>query len=301
MQRRISAFFGPNAAAPAAKRAKLIAAAAYTPTPAAATTTNAGDALPADVAARIAAKRAAALAKLAARRAGGGGSAAFAALEPSWRAALAVTLAEPFWAELRDFVDKERRRVSVFPAAGDVFSAFNSCSLSRVKVVIIGQDPYHGKGQAHGMCFSVQKGVAVPPSLRNMYKELADDAEGWKAPRHGNLEAWARQGVLLLNNVLTVEEGKANSHKGRGWERFTDAVVAAVNKRAGKGVVFMLWGNGARAKGKDINTKKHCVLHAVHPSPLSASRGWFGCKHFSKANKYLVESGQEPIDWTLED
>lgn len=299
MQRRISAFFGPGAASgPAAKRAKLAKPAAAAGGDGGGGGGGGGAALPADVAARIAANRAAALARLAARKAVPAGG-AVAALEPSWRAALAVTLAEPFWAQLQEFVEKERRTKTIFPTPENVFSAFNSCGLASVKVVIVGQDPYHGRGQAHGMCFSVAKGVAVPPSLKNMYKELSTDIEGWKQPKHGNLEAWAKQGVLLLNNVLTVEEGKANSHKGRGWERFTDAAVAAINKRKGKGVVFMLWGNSAKAKCKDINTKKHLILHTVHPSPLSASRGWFGCKHFSKANDYLKETDQTPIDWCL--
>jgi uracil-DNA glycosylase len=298
MQRRISAFFGPNV--PPAKRAKPSPPASEPDGLAAAPATAAplsGAPLPSDVAARVAANRAAALARLAAR--GAAAAPALAALEPSWRAALAGTLAEPFWPQLAAFVEARRAAARVYPPPEALFSAFNYSSFTRTRVVIIGQDPYHGPRQAHGMAFSVARGVPIPPSLRNMYKELAEDVEGWAVPRHGNLEPWARQGVLLLNAVLTVEDGRPNSHKGRGWERFTDAVVAAINKREGKGVVFLLWGSYAKAKGEGINKRKHSVMHAPHPSPLSASRGFFGCKHFSAANAYLVRTGQEPIDWTL--
>lgn len=253
MQKRISAYFGPGGSAQPAKRAKRDASSSGSAAPAAsaASATSAASAAPppSSPAARLAANRAAALAKLAARRASGASGPkipGFAALEPSWRAALAVTLAEPFWAQLAAFVDARRKEATVFPPANEVFSAFNHCPLGRVKVVVIGQDPYHGKGQAHGMSFSVGRGVAAPPSLRNIYKELEADIDGWKRPRHGHLEKWAKQGVLLLNSVLTVEEGKANSHAKRGWERFTDAVVQAVGRREGKGVVFLLWGNGAK-------------------------------------------------------
>jgi uracil-DNA glycosylase len=201
---------------------------------------------------------------------------------------------------LSEFVAKERSlKLAIYPAPDAVFSAFNNSPFARTRVVIIGQDPYHGPHQAHGMSFSVARGVAIPPSLRNIYKELTTDVPGWTVPKHGNLETWARQGVLLLNSVMTVEGGKPNSHKGRGWERFTDGVVAAVNKRQGKGCVFMLWGAYAEAKGIAINAKKHCVLRSAHPSPLSANRGFFGCGHFSKANDFLSSTNQATIDWTV--
>jgi uracil-DNA glycosylase len=322
MQKRISSFFSNG---PPAKRTKpslgptvtpvssttnvddttVVAAGEATPATTSSPAVAAHPALPDDVVARIEANRAAAVAKLKARgaRAGHGGGAGGedtrAPLEPSWRRALALTLAEPSWTQLLEYVARQRASATVYPEPDVVFSALNNCPLARTKVVIIGQDPYHGPRQAHGMCFSVNRGLPIPPSLRNIYKELADDIPGWTHPGHGNLEHWAKQGVLLLNSVLTVEAGKANSHKGRGWERFTDAVVHAINKREGKGCVFMLWGGPAKLKGSSINQHKHCILRTVHPSPLSASQGFFGSKHFSLANKHLIETNQTPIDWNI--
>lgn len=261
------------------------------------------DTLAPDVKSRIEANRAAARAKLLARAAQRSNTTSpdfGAALEPSWRHALTDTINEPFWKLLAQFVADERQKKTVFPPPDKVFSAFNHSSFSRTKVVIIGQDPYHGPRQAHGMCFSVQEGVFPPPSLINIFGELENDISGFARPEGGCLEKWANQGVLLLNSVLTVVSGQPNSHKGRGWERFTDAVVNALNKRKGPGIVFMLWGGNAKKKGAKVNPKKHCVLTAVHPSPLSANRGgWFGNKHFSKANTFLKKTDQQPIDWTL--
>lgn len=254
-----------------------------------------------DVQAKIEANRAAARAKMLARRTDFHTKDGFgASLEPSWREALSVTLSEPFWDTLIAFVARERTTATVYPPPDKVFSAFNHSSFSRTRVIIIGQDPYHGPGQAHGMSFSVPKGVYPPPSLNNIFGELQKDIPGFTRPQGGCLEKWANQGVLLLNAVLTVRRGQASSHQGRGWERFTDAVVHAVNHRDGPGCVFMLWGAYAKKKGLRINTKKHCVLTSVHPSPLSANRGgWFGCKHFSKANNFLRKTKQDPIDWML--
>lgn len=223
----------------------------------------------------------------------------FKDLEPSWRVALEPVLLQPRMAELSAFVAARRKAATVYPPSKSMFSALDACALADVRVVILGQDPYHGAGQAHGACFSVERGVGVPPSLRNIFKEIEGDVEGFEVPGHGCLEAWRKEGVLLLNAVLTVEEGKANSHKGKGWEVFTNAVVDAVNRRE-EGVVFMLWGGSAKKMGKKLNQKKHLVLTAAHPSPLSANRGgWFGCKHFSKANEWLSENGRVPVDWTI--
>ncbi|PXF41810.1 Uracil-DNA glycosylase [Gracilariopsis chorda] len=297
MQSSITSFFKKTPATSVNKQSKR--ATALSPTQA---KLLKEETLPADVKARIAANRAAARAKLLARTMKNmNGKADFgAALEPSWREALADTLKEPFWKTLSDFVATERRAHTVYPPPDKVFSAFNHSSFIRTRVVIIGQDPYHGPGQAHGMCFSVLAGVYSPPSLQNIFSELENDIPGFKKPRSGCLEKWANQGVLLLNSVLTVQRAQPNSHKGRGWERFTDAVVDALNKRPGPGLVFMLWGGYAKKKGASINAKKHCVLKAVHPSPLSAnSGGWFGNKHFSQANAFLKKSKQDPIDWRL--
>ena len=184
----------------------------------------------------------------------------------------------------------------VFPPAEDVFNAFRFTELSDVKVVILGQDPYHGPNQAHGLCFSVLPGIKTPPSLVNMYKELAQDIEGFSIPNHGYLKSWADQGVLLLNTVLTVEQGNAHSHAHLGWETFTDRVIEAVNART-DGVVFLLWGAHARKKGRVIDRTRHHVLEAPHPSPLSAHRGFLGCGHFSQTNQFLSEQGKAPIDW----
>ena len=179
----------------------------------------------------------------------------------------------------------------------DIFNALRMTSFADTKVVILGQDPYHGAGQAHGMCFSVKKGVEPPPSLKNIYKELSADV-GIQAPPHGELTSWAKQGVLLLNTVLTVREGQPNSHKGKGWETFTDCVIEKLNQKSTP-VIFMLWGNNAKAKGALITNPLHVLLQAPHPSPLSAHYGFFGCKHFSKANEILIQNGLAPIDWSI--
>jgi uracil-DNA glycosylase len=198
--------------------------------------------------------------------------------------------------DLRVFLKQEKAAGKViFPKGADIFNALNSTSFEDVKVVIIGQDPYHGPGQAHGLCFSVQDGVAVPPSLKNIYQELSTDI-GMPIPNSGNLITWANQGVLLLNAVLTVEQAKAGAHQGRGWERFTDRVIQVLNDH-GEGVVFLLWGSYAQKKGKLIDRQKHFVLEGPHPSPLSAYRGFFGCRHFSRANQYLIDRGKTPINW----
>lgn len=223
-------------------------------------------------------------------------------LQDSWRQVLAGEFEQPYMAALKQFLAEERasgRRI--FPKAGEWFRALDLTPLDSVRVVILGQDPYHGVGQAHGLCFSVQPGVRPPPSLGNIYKELKADL-GIDPPRHGFLEHWAKQGVLLLNSVLTVEMGKAASHQGRGWERFTDAVIAAINAKPDP-VVFMLWGNYAQKKAACVDSVEkgghHLVLKAAHPSPLSAHNGFLGCKHFSQANAFLEERGLEPIDWSL--
>ena len=178
-----------------------------------------------------------------------------------------------------------------------MFNAFAHTPLPNVKVVILGQDPYHGPGQAHGLCFSVRPGVALPPSLQNIYREIESDLN-LAMPAHGCLNVWAERGVLLLNSVLSVEGGRAASHQGRGWEQFTDRVIELVNRELSQ-VVFMLWGSYARKKGAVIDGQRHCILHAPHPSPLSAQRGFFGCRHFSQANDYLAANGREPVDWSL--
>lgn len=216
-----------------------------------------------------------------------------------WRTALKAEFTKPYFVKLMAFLTEQRSlKVQVFPPAEDVYSWSRFCTPEQVKVVILGQDPYHDDGQAHGLCFSVKPGVKPPPSLANMYKELATDIDGFKPPAHGYLAPWAEQGVLLLNAVLTVKAHTANAHAGLGWEQFTDAVIDHVNKH-GNNCVFILWGGYAQKKGKRIDTKKHCVLNGPHPSPLSCHRGFFGCKHFSLANKYLTEKGRQPIDWKL--
>ncbi|MDP2121813.1 MAG: uracil-DNA glycosylase [Hoeflea sp.] len=219
-------------------------------------------------------------------------------LEASWKAALAGELSSPSMAELRSFLKAEiDAGKQVFPSEPNYFAALALTPLDKVKVVILGQDPYHGEGQAHGLCFSVQPGVRVPPSLKNIYKELEADL-GIVPAKHGNLESWARQGVLLLNAVLTVERGLAASHRGRGWESFTDAVIGKVNALAHP-VVFLLWGSHAQKKAAFVDTSRHLVLKAPHPSPLSAHTGFLGCRHFSQANAFLEKNGLAPIDWRL--
>jgi len=189
--------------------------------------------------------------------------------------------------------------IQVFPSDKDVFNAFDATPFDKVKIVILGQDPYHGEGQAHGLCFSVLPGVKTPPSLVNMYKELTTDIDGFITPEHGYLQSWGEQGVLLLNTVLTVEQGKAHSHKSLGWEQFTDKVIDSLNQEKSD-LIFLLWGAHAHKKGKKIDTSKHHILKGVHPSPLSAYRGFFGCKHFSRANELLNQQGKSEINWHLE-
>ncbi len=219
-------------------------------------------------------------------------------LEGSWLAQLAAEFEQPYMAALRSFLLVEKKAgKKVFPAGDEIFNAFTHTPLERVKVVILGQDPYHGEGQAHGLCFSVKPGVKVPPSLQNIFKEVRDEL-GYPIPSDGHLTAWADQGVLLLNSVLSVECGRAASHQGKGWETFTDRVIDVVNCEC-EGVAFMLWGSYAQRKGAIIDRQRHCVLTAPHPSPLSAYRGFFGCGHFLAANKYLEAKGKEPIDWRL--
>jgi uracil-DNA glycosylase len=223
-------------------------------------------------------------------------------LEPSWKARVGDWLLRPEMRELSAFLRQRKAAgVRVFPPGPQIFAAFDATPFDQVKVVVLGQDPYHGFGQAHGLCFSVMPGVPVPPSLLNIYKELEDDGNvipPFRRPDHGCLLPWARRGVLLLNAVLTVEEGRAGAHQGKGWEGFTDHVVDVLNRER-EGLVFLLWGSYAQAKGKVIDTRRHRVLKAPHPSPLSAHRGFLGCRHFSQANDYLARHGQAPIDWRL--
>lgn len=217
----------------------------------------------------------------------------------SWTDAIGEEKQKPYFQALMARVKAEREQgVRIYPEEKHVFAALRLTPLDKVKVVILGQDPYHGAGQAHGLCFSVPKGVKIPPSLANIYKALAQDISGFTIPRHGNLEYWAQQGVLLLNTVLTVQEGQAHSHAQWGWETFTDAVIEAVNQHC-HGVSFLLWGSHAQKKGQHISTDKHLILTSVHPSPLSAHRGFFGCQHFSKTNNYLLEQGKSSIHWQL--
>jgi uracil-DNA glycosylase len=221
-------------------------------------------------------------------------------LEPRWLEALESEFKQDYMVELREFLHAEHSRgKKIYPKGSEYFAAFNRTPLDEVKVVILGQDPYHGPGQAHGLCFSVRPGVAVPPSLVNIYKELAQDL-GIAPAAHGCLASWADQGVLLLNSVLTVQQAQAASHQGKGWEIFTDRAINVINAEC-EGVVFMLWGGYAQKKGAIIDTDKHLVLKSPHPSPLSAYRGFFGCKHFSQANAYLQKRGLEPINWQLPD
>jgi uracil-DNA glycosylase len=218
-------------------------------------------------------------------------------LATDWNAHLIEEFDKPYFERLSVLVNEAYRSGQVFPPASQVFNALNLCPFSKVRVVIIGQDPYHGAGQAHGLCFSVNDGVAQPPSLQNIFKELRDDIPGFSPPVSGNLEGWARQGVLLLNAVLTVAAASPGSHRSFGWEAFTDAIIRLINDRKTH-VVFMLWGNYAMTKEKLIDAGRHLVLKAAHPSPL-ARGAFFGCRHFSKANEYLEKHGLEPIDWHL--
>jgi uracil-DNA glycosylase len=214
-----------------------------------------------------------------------------------WNPVLRQEFAKPYWAELQQFVATERQRSTVYPAHDEVFAALHLTPYSEVKAVILGQDPYHGPNQAHGLCFSVRKGVTLPPSLQNIFKELEQDL-GFAAPDHGCLDHWARQGVLLLNATLTVRRSQAASHQGKGWEVFTDEVLKSVNEKQDR-VVFILWGASARKKKALIDTSRHVIIESPHPSPLSASSGFFGSRPFSRANAALVEAGREPIDWAI--
>ncbi len=217
-------------------------------------------------------------------------------IEPGWKAILKEEFEKPYFKNLVQFVKSEYTSTKCFPPGKQIFSAFNHTPFDKVKVVIIGQDPYHGDGQAHGLCFSVADNVAIPPSLKNIFEEIRTDI-GTQIPSSGNLERWADQGVLLLNATLTVRANVAGSHHNKGWEAFTDAVIEKLSEKR-EGLVFMLWGGPAKKKGAKINPSKHFVLNSGHPSPLAANRGyWFGNQHFSKANKYLEENGKKPIDW----
>lgn len=215
-----------------------------------------------------------------------------------WLEPLAPEFKKEYYKKLYLKVNEEYKTRKIFPASEDLFNAFHFTPLSSVKVVILGQDPYHNDNQAHGLCFSVKKGIEIPPSLANIYKELHDDL-GCSIPDHGYLKKWADQGVLLLNTVLTVRAHEANSHRGIGWEEFTDAAIRILNEQD-RPIVFMLWGNPARAKKSMLNNPKHLILEAPHPSPLSVYRGFFGCRHFSKCNAFLIKNGIDPIDWQIE-
>ncbi|WP_423130588.1 uracil-DNA glycosylase [Gaoshiqia sp. Z1-71] len=216
-------------------------------------------------------------------------------IEASWKNLLTSEFEKPYFDNLTKFVHEEYRNHQVFPPARLIFNAFDQCSFDQLKVVILGQDPYHGPGQAHGLCFSVNDGIEFPPSLRNIFKELQSDV-GKAIPSSGNLTDWAQQGVLLLNATLTVRAHQAGSHQKKGWEEFTDAVIHKINEKK-EHVVFILWGSYAIRKGELINQTKHLVLTSVHPSPLSASRGFFGNKHFSRTNAFLLQHGLKPINW----
>ena len=217
-------------------------------------------------------------------------------IEPSWKQVLKDEFEKQYFIDLANFIDTEYSNYQCFPPENQIFEAFNTTPFSKVKVVILGQDPYHGEGQAHGLSFSVNNNVTIPPSLRNIYKEITEDI-GAEIPNSGNLTRWANQGVLLLNATLTVRAHKAGSHQKKGWEKFTDAVIEKLSNER-EGLVFMFWGGPAKKKGAKVDASRHLVLTSGHPSPLSANRGyWFGNKHFSKANSYLKSNGNKPIDW----
>lgn len=219
-------------------------------------------------------------------------------IEESWKNVLNDEFQKEYFIKLKEFLVEEKKKYTLYPPGSQIFAAFNHTPFNSVKVVILGQDPYHGPGQAHGLCFSVPKGIPAPPSLQNIFKELNNDL-GLPIPNHGNLEKWTKQGVLLLNATLTVRANQAGSHQNKGWETFTDAAIKVLSDHH-EGLVFILWGNYAQAKTRIIDTNKHFVLTAPHPSPLSASRGFFGCKHFSKTNRLLTSIGKDPIDWALD-
>ncbi len=215
-----------------------------------------------------------------------------------WDALLADEIRKDYYLRLREFLKQEYTTRRIYPPMEDIFNALRHTSYSDVRAVILGQDPYHGAGQAHGMCFSVRKGTPPPPSLQNIFKELKSDL-GIDPPNHGELTAWADSGVLLLNTVLTVREGEANSHRGMGWEQFTDRIIELLNQRE-QPIVFLLWGGNARSKSRLITNPQHLILQCAHPSPLSAYNGFFGCRHFSKTNEFLVQHGMQPINWRLD-
>jgi uracil-DNA glycosylase len=216
-------------------------------------------------------------------------------IETLWKSKLKEEFEKEYFIKLAEFVREEYKEKTIYPPGGLIFNAFNLCPFQKVKAVIIGQDPYHGPGQAHGLCFSIRDGVNFPPSLINIFKEIELDL-GFSRPESGNLERWASQGVLLLNATLTVRAHQAGSHQKKGWEQFTDSVIGIINSEM-QNIVFFLWGAYAQKKGESIDRSKHLVLKSVHPSPLSASRGFFGNKHFSRCNNYLLEHGIEPVDW----
>ncbi|MES2458626.1 MAG: uracil-DNA glycosylase [Bacteroidota bacterium] len=221
-------------------------------------------------------------------------------LEESWLKVLGEEFDKAYMKSLKAFLLEEKQKgATVYPKGTDIFNALQHTPFDQVKVVILGQDPYHGTGQAHGLSFSVQKGMTVPPSLKNIYKELVDDIPAFKIPAHGNLTKWADEGVLLLNATLTVRAHEAGSHQGKGWEIFTDTIISKLSEQ-GEGIVFLLWGRYAQNKAALIDSSKHTVLKAAHPSPFSAYNGFLGCKHFSKANEVLVKAGKVPIDWQID-
>ena len=219
-------------------------------------------------------------------------------IEASWKKILKDEFNQDYFSALKDFLLTEKKKHQIYPPSKLIFNAFNTSSFDKVKIVIIGQDPYHGPDQAHGLCFSVSDGVPHPPSLKNIFKELQKEYSDFIIPKNGNLSSWAMQGVLLINAVLTVRAHQAESHRNKGWERFTDSIISTISKKS-EHVVFMLWGNYAKAKTKLIDSNKHLILLAAHPSPLSASRGFFGCQHFIKANEYLEKHSKTIINWQL--
>jgi len=218
-------------------------------------------------------------------------------LTTDWNQVLSSEFSQSYWYALQDFVTRERSQFQVFPSREDVFNAFELTSLADTRIVILGQDPYHGPGQAHGLAFSVQQGTRIPPSLRNIYKELPTDI-GCPIPSHGDLTSWAHQGVLLLNTTLTVRSGEAASHQGHGWEQFTDQIIRELNDKT-EPIVFFLWGASSRKKSTLINQQRHVIIESAHPSPLSVRHGFFGSRPFSRANTALIENGREPINWSL--
>lgn len=220
-------------------------------------------------------------------------------IAPSWNTQLQNEFDKPYFHELILFIKHQKGLGKViYPPGNEIFAAFNETSFENTKVVVIGQDPYHGAGQAHGLCFSVNKNIPIPPSLQNIYKELHTDIAGFDMPQHGDLHAWAQQGILLLNATLTVEKDKAGSHQGKGWEQFTDSVIKHLATKK-QNLVFILWGKFAQSKSGLIDGSKHLILMAAHPSPFSAYNGFFGCKHFSKTNEYLTTHGLSPINWQV--